>query len=199
MIYKPKEALIQFPSLWLPGSPLPSSRGLARRCCCACNPCGSSTLPDSWSAVIDGVENSPDGEYCDDPCIEGDETHPNGVNDTWILDEYDPSDCTWSYTFAEPWECTPEHPIFSPWSLVKIVLSLTPSQVTPPAAEPIDMLYDLSFINPDGFKFLKWSNSILGTDYSTACSLVDKSLSPDIFGGFGFCYINDSTCLITAL
>ena len=34
MIYKPKESLIQFPSLWLPGSSLPSSRGLGRRCCC---------------------------------------------------------------------------------------------------------------------------------------------------------------------
>ena len=37
--YEPKKALIQFPSLWLPGSPLPSSRGLGRRCCCGPPPC----------------------------------------------------------------------------------------------------------------------------------------------------------------
>lgn len=53
MIYQPKEALIQFPSLWLPGSPLPSSRGLGRRCCCGVD-CGRCNNPPE-SVTVDFV------------------------------------------------------------------------------------------------------------------------------------------------
>ena len=50
-LYRPKESLIQFPSLWLPGSPLPSSRGMPGYPCC-CGGCG-------------------DGFDCDEFCIDG--------------------------------------------------------------------------------------------------------------------------------
>lgn len=107
LIYKPKASLIQFPSLWLPGSPLPSSRGLARRCCCEggcelCEFCSTGTGALSWEFTVSGVVD----DNCSD-CASGNATYPNGVNDTWIVEEFEffaaPSFlCRWTYTLTDP-------------------------------------------------------------------------------------------------
>lgn len=87
--YKPKEALIQFPSLWLPGSPLPSSRGLGRRCCCdgaICGHCVNGAAPTQWEVVIEDLASESDVAVCtEEACL--------SLNNTYILDyEYDQLD-----------------------------------------------------------------------------------------------------------
>ncbi len=41
IIQQPKKTLLQFPGLWLPGSPLPGTLGFGRRCCCGETCCSS--------------------------------------------------------------------------------------------------------------------------------------------------------------
>lgn len=99
MIYKPKEASIQFPSLWLPGSPLPSSRGMPGYPCCCEDECRSycidDNLPDEVQVTISGLtDRSCTQEECD------------VLNATHIL-AWDPvafNPCRWWITVAS--ECS---------------------------------------------------------------------------------------------
>ncbi len=74
MIHQPKKTILQFPGLWLPGSPLPGAVGFGRRCCCGeeevCQACLNSPHPAELFLTLLGVVN---GSTCTD-CNEFDNT-----------------------------------------------------------------------------------------------------------------------------
>lgn len=94
MIYKPKEALIQFPSLWLPGSPLPSSRGLGRRCCCGCS-CEAVQDIEEVSLTFSGIPNN----ECTDCSFLN--------TDIFVLsaDVVPEQECRWDLILESPYTC----------------------------------------------------------------------------------------------
>jgi len=66
MIHQPKKTLLQFPGLWLPGSPLPGAMGFGRRCCCGGCPHCDGTSPDSLSLVFTGFIDYASCTDCDE-------------------------------------------------------------------------------------------------------------------------------------
>lgn len=83
MIPQPKKSIMRmFPTLWLPGQPLPGAMGFAPGypCCCGggcvfCDDfCDEGTMPSQLEVTLSGVVNAAFCSDCDD------------LNDTWILD-----------------------------------------------------------------------------------------------------------------
>ena len=95
MIYEqPKKTLLQFPGLWLPGSPLPGALDFARRCCCPSEGCQGclDDHPTEFEVALPNLLNS-ECKACQALATGGPYTL------SYTADQIVEGSCQWNYNF----------------------------------------------------------------------------------------------------
>lgn len=160
--YTPKEALIQFPSLWLPGSPLPSSRGLGRRCCCVedCPNLCTGSIPQQIEVTITGVQDG----TCDECAAYW--------NDVFIIDLYAFFRCSYLLQEAGLCDALQATTLFCVWNTQDNFEVRMSSHLPPAGGAVFRKTLTACTIDSETIPFI--SSSDTGCDFSAATVVVDS-------------------------
>ena len=199
-LYRPKEALIQFPSLWLPGAPLPSSRGMPGYPCCCEQPCSDwcedcakyhpgppidSGMPVEVEVTLSGIVESVAG--CDDDCTD--------LNTSFILSsDVQSGQCQWKYDLDPIISCDPDGPpVFQGYNTIWAIYA--DDWVIPEVGVGLDVSIESEF----GFRAFFFQG--YGAELQNCCTWDEENVpfSSQSSTNFMGCDFSGATATVTSL